>query len=63
MPNIRSRLPSISILRSWLFPHDKIEAVLEKVKAADDKEKRVMAAFHAGGSIADVLKILPAAQW
>lgn len=45
------------------IPHDKIEAVLEKVKAADDKEKRVMAAFHAGGSIADVLKILPAAQW
>ena len=45
------------------IPHDKIEAVLEKVEAADDKEKRVMAAFHAGGSIADVLKILPAAQW
>jgi regulator of RNase E activity RraA len=44
-------------------PHDRILAVLERVKAADAKEKRVMEAFHAGGSIAEVLEILPAAQW
>lgn len=44
-------------------PYDRIDEVLERVKAADEKEKRVMEAFHAGGSIADVLKILPAAQW
>lgn len=45
------------------IPQDKIEEVLEKVKAADEKEKRVMDAFHAGGSIAQVLQILPASQW
>ncbi len=44
-------------------PNDRILEVLARVKAADAKEKRVMEAFHAGGSIADVLKILPAAQW
>ncbi len=45
------------------IPHEHIMEVLEKIKAADDKEKRVMGAFHAGGSIAEVLKILPASQW
>ncbi len=45
------------------IPHDRILEVLERVKIADEKEKRVMEAFHAGGSIAEVLKILPAAQW
>lgn len=44
-------------------PYDKIEEILERVKAADEKEKRVMEAFHAGGSIAQVLEILPASQW
>lgn len=45
------------------IPHEKINDVLERVIAATEKEKRVMAAFNAGGSIADVLKILPAALW
>ena len=45
------------------IPYEHILDVLERVKSADDKEKRVMEAFHAGGSIADVLRILPAAQW
>ena len=44
-------------------PHDRILEVLERVKAAAEKEKRVMEAFHKGGSIAEVLEILPAAQW
>lgn len=45
------------------IPPDRIEEVLEKVKAAAAKEKKVMEAFHAGGSIAEILKILPAAEW
>lgn len=45
------------------IPHNKIEEVLDRVKAADDKERRVMTAFHAGDSLAEVLKILPASQW
>lgn len=45
------------------IPHNKIEEVLDCVKAADDKGKRVMTTFHAGDSLAEVLKILPASQW
>ena len=45
------------------IPYEHILDVLERVKSADDKEKRVMEAFHAGGSIADVLRILQAAKW
>ena len=44
-------------------PNDRIMEVLEKIKKASEKEKKVMAAFHAGGSIEEILKILPAAQW
>ena len=44
-------------------PQDKILEVLDRVKAASEREARVMAAFHAGNSIAEVLSILPASQW
>ena len=44
-------------------PQDKIIEVLDRVKAASEREARVMEAFHAGGSIAEVLNILPASQW
>jgi 4-hydroxy-4-methyl-2-oxoglutarate aldolase len=44
-------------------PQDKISEVLDRVKKAAAKEKKVMEVFNAGGSIEEVLKILPAAKW
>ena len=44
-------------------PHDKIEAVLNQVIEHAAREKRLMDVFHSGGSIAELLKILPAAKW
>ncbi|MDR2712873.1 MAG: RraA family protein [Clostridiales bacterium] len=44
-------------------PQQLIEKVLELVKVANDKEKRVMQAFDDGESLEEILKILPASKW
>ena len=45
------------------IPADRILEVLERLKEDAVREERLMTALNSGGSIAELLKILPAAKW
>lgn len=45
------------------IPVEKIEEVYRRVMEIVKREETVMKAFHEGGSIEEILKILPASKW
>ena len=45
------------------IPSDRIEDVLQRLREDAAREERLMEALRTGGSVSELLKILPAAKW